>query len=132
MPDHFIAEPDGPATHAYPVDTGVMTSTVTRALAVLGAGHPLPRPDDVEVLTSLLCGHVALLLKETKPVLDAMYHGSIEWDRQQAAHDATRRALESGPTHGLAAATIRLRELAYGCERLLALLADARRETGAT
>ncbi|MFF0747371.1 DUF6415 family natural product biosynthesis protein [Streptomyces sp. NPDC004111] len=126
MPDHhpqFTVEPAAGA-HDYPLDTALMAATVQRAHRALRS-HPLPRPDDTELLTSLLHSHLVLLVRETRPVLAAMDHGTLEWDRQKAVHDAARRALEAGPTHGLAAAATHLRELATGVERLLALLADA-------
>jgi hypothetical protein len=126
----FSVEPADETAHCYPLDTVLMASTVARAYEVLNAAHPLPRSDDVASLTGLLAGHLPLLLEETRPVIDAMYHGSTEWDRKKAAHDAARAAVESGPTGGLSAATSQLRALAAGCEQLLAVLADASRSTG--
>ncbi|MFD3518501.1 DUF6415 family natural product biosynthesis protein [Streptomyces sp. NPDC058657] len=120
---HFAAEPE-PAAHDYPLDTALMATTVERARHALRA-HPLPRPDDTAHLTGLLHSHLALLIQETGPVLSAMNHGTLEWDRQQAVHDAARHTLNTPPTRGLAAATLHLRELTTGVERLLALLDDA-------
>ncbi|MFF0747102.1 DUF6415 family natural product biosynthesis protein [Streptomyces sp. NPDC004111] len=132
MPDHphYTVEPQN-STPTYPLDTTLMASTVTRAHHVLRS-HPLPRPDDTELLTSLLHSHLALLVQETRPLLTATGHSTRERARRQAVHDTARRTLEAAPTHGLAAATTRLRTLATSVERLLALLAQDHQDAGRT
>ncbi|MFF0747417.1 DUF6415 family natural product biosynthesis protein [Streptomyces sp. NPDC004111] len=125
---HFAA-PNDTAARRLALDVAVMTDTVARAHQAL-ASHPLPRPDEVALLTHLLSGHVRLLLEDVLPRLRAMDHGTTRWDQHKADYDAAHHALEAGPTHGLGAATIRLRDLTRGCERLLEILAAAGPEPG--
>ncbi|MFF0740648.1 DUF6415 family natural product biosynthesis protein [Streptomyces sp. NPDC004111] len=132
MPGHprFTVEPKK-GTPVVPLDTGLMSSTVARAHRALRS-HPLPRPDDTELLTSLLHSQLALLVHETQPLLTATDHAARERERRQAIHDTARRALEAAPTQGLAASTDRLRALLTSVEHLLALLVQSQQGTGRT
>ncbi|MFF0738799.1 DUF6415 family natural product biosynthesis protein [Streptomyces sp. NPDC004111] len=118
-PPHCAVGPQD-SSPACPLDTALMASTVARAHRALRS-RPLPRPDDTELLASLLHSHLALFVHETQPLLTATDDSTRERARRRAVHDTACRALEAAPTCGLAAAAARLRELANSVEHLLAL-----------
>ncbi|MFJ3699655.1 DUF6415 family natural product biosynthesis protein [Streptomyces sp. NPDC090052] len=101
-----------------PLDTALMADTVKRALRALDC-VPVPRPDTVQTLTSLLKGHIALLLSELRPVLDTMDRGSLEWGRAKVQYNNARALLDSDQTRGLSSAVARLADLARTCNNLM-------------
>ncbi|WP_328541123.1 DUF6415 family natural product biosynthesis protein [Streptomyces sp. NBC_00344] len=111
-------QPRQQSSDTAPLNTALMADTVERALQALDC-NPVPRPDTVETLTSLLTGHIALLLSELRPALDTMDHGSLEWNRAQVQYNNARALLSSEPTRGLHSAVARLSDLARICDNLM-------------
>src|SRR5262249_28135663 len=97
------------AVTAYPVDAGLMESTIRRALA--GRAGPLPYQELVE-LEQLLRGHMQLLLPSVQEGTDYLSQAPDEWHRRVRAIDEARQRLAQGLGNGLLSASVHVNALA--------------------